>query len=509
MLKTSKSPLALLFASLLSLPAMADKVSFSDELNASGETLVLFKVQNTDFPGARVLADGALTHLERAMQVNQFDGEEGKVLELLAPAGSQLNRILVLGLGDGKLTEGELNNLGGKLADRLVANKDSNITLVAEGTPDEANFAAAVAHGFDLKRYHFSRYIEPKKDERELRFALSDADAAAKAYQQRVGIEAGVVLARDLVNTPAGDMTPEDFADAAKQLKDLGVKVTVIDPKGIEKLGMGALMGVGKGSVRGPRLVVAHWEGAKGAPVALVGKGITFDSGGYNIKASGDSISHMKTDMAGAAAILGTVKAMAMQKAEVNLVAVLPLAENMVSGDALRPGDVVRTAEGLSVEVMNTDAEGRLILADGMWYARTQYKPKVLIDVATLTGSKVRALGREYAGLFSDDEALVSSLSAAGQTVGEKLWRLPLDKAYGDELKSNIADLKNTGAEGSAGASSAAMFLKRFSGDLPWAHIDIAGNAQAGSDSAISPAGASGYGVRLLSQWLMETQKAN
>lgn len=504
MLKTSKSTLAVLFASLLSMPALADKVSFSNELNTQGETLVLFKVQNTDFPGARVLSDGSLTHLERAMQVNQFDGEEGKMLEVLAPAGSQLNRILVMGLGDGKLTDGELNNLGGKLADKLASQKDTRITLIAEGTPNAANLAAEVAHGAKLKGYEFGRYVSKEASERELRFALTDAKAASAEFARLSAVEAGVALARDLVNTPAGDMTPEDFAIEAKKLKSLGVKVTVIEPKGIQKLGMGALMGVGKGSLRGPRLVVAHWEGAEGAPVAMVGKGITFDSGGYNIKASGGSISHMKSDMAGAAAILGTVKAMAMQKAKVNLVAVLPLAENMVSGDALRPGDVVRTAQGLSVEVMNTDAEGRLILADGMWYARTQYQPKLMIDVATLTGSKVRALGREYAGLFSDDESLIAGLTASGAAVGEKLWRLPLDQAYGDELKSSIADLKNTGAEGSAGASSAAMFLQRFAGEQPWAHIDIAGNALSSSEKPLSPAGATGFGVRLLSHWLTE-----
>ncbi|QYJ75995.1 leucyl aminopeptidase [Shewanella sp. FJAT-52076] len=502
MLKTSKSTLAVLFASLLSLPAVADKVNFSSELTASGETLVLFKVKDTDFPGARVMSDGSLTHLERAMQVNGFDGGEGEMLEVLAPAGSQLNRILVMGLGDGKLTDGELNTLGAKLADKLAAHKDTRITLIAEGAPDAANLAAEVAHGFDLKRYQFGRYTDKTQDERELSFALSDAKAAAAEYARLAAVDAGVVLARDLVNTPAGDMTPEDFAAEARKLKSLGVKVTVLDAKGIEKLGMGALAGVGKGSESGPRLVVAHWEGAKGAPIAMVGKGITFDSGGYNIKASGDSISHMKSDMAGAAAILGTVKAMAMQKTRVNLVAVLPLAENMVSGDALRPGDVLRTAQGLTVEVMNTDAEGRLILADGMWYARTHYQPRVLIDVATLTGSKVRALGREYAGIFSDEEALVSGLTASGAAVGEKLWRLPLDKGYGDELKSHIADLKNTGAEGSAGASSAAMFLKRFAADVPWAHLDIAGNALSSSEKPLSPAGATGFGVRLLSHWL-------
>lgn len=256
-------------------------------------------------------------------------------------------------------------------------------------------------------------------------------------------------------------------------------------------------------------MVVAHWPGSKEAPIALVGKGITFDSGGYNIKATGTSIARMKSDMAGAATVLGTVKAMAIQKAPVNLVAIMPMAENMVSGHAMIPGDVIKTAQGLTVEVLNTDAEGRLVLADGLWYARENYRPSIIVDVATLTGSKVGALGSVYAGLFTDFEPLVQQLTFAGQQVGEKVWRLPLDQAYDDELKSTIADLKNTGKEGSAGASSAAMFLKRFAGEQPWAHLDIAGNALTATDTAVVPAGATGYGVRLLSTWLTQPKAQN
>ena len=210
--------------------------------------------------------------------------------------------------------------------------------------------------------------------------------------------------------------------------------------------------------------------------------------------------------MAGAATVLGTIKAMALQKAPVNVVAIMPMAENMISGHAMIPGDVIKTAQGLTVEVLNTDAEGRLVLADGLWYARENYKPSIIVDVATLTGSKVGALGSVYAGLFTDSETLVQQLTYAGQQVGEKVWRLPLDQAYDDELKSTIADLKNTGKEGSAGASSAAMFLKRFAGEQPWAHLDIAGNALTATDTAVVPAGATGYGVRLLSTWLTQSK---
>ncbi|MGB1297600.1 MAG: leucyl aminopeptidase family protein, partial [Psychrobium sp.] len=273
-------------------------------------------------------------------------------------------------------------------------------------------------------------------------------------------------------------------------------------PKQIKKMGMGALYAVGKGSSEGSRLVVAHWKGSDDAPVALVGKGITFDSGGYNVK-TGSSIANMKSDMAGAAAVLGTVKAMALQKAPVNVVAVMGMAANMVSENSVAPGDIVMTAEGKSVEILNTDAEGRLVLSDSLWYARKNFEPKVMVDVATLTGSKIRAVGNRYTGLFSNDEELVTQLTASGDIVGEKLWRLPL--AYGDMLKSPVADLRNIG-KGGPGATTAAMFLKEFTGDTRWAHLDIAGNALTASDKGVTQAGGTGHGVRLLSHWILNTQ---
>jgi len=294
-------------------------------------------------------------------------------------------------------------------------------------------------------------------------------------------------------------MTPVDFANAAKELESLGVTITVLKPEQLKELGMGALEAVGRGSDQGARLVVAHYKGSNDDPIALVGKGITFDSGGYSIK-TGASIARMKSDMAGAAAVLGTVKAMAMAKADKNVVAVMGMAANMVSQFAVAPGDVVRTAEGLSVEILNTDAEGRLVLSDAMWYARKHFNPSIMIDVATLTGSKIRAVGNEYAAVFSKDDTLVNQLTLAGEQVNENLWRLPL--GYKDMLKSDIADITNVGS-GGPGATTAATFLEHFAGETRWVHIDIAGNALVKKGKGELSPGGTGYGVRLLSEWLL------
>ncbi|MFV7708628.1 leucyl aminopeptidase [Shewanella algae] len=479
----------------------AEQYEFATQV-APANTLVMFQHQDGTLYSAAGLQADTRKQLQRAIAAANFKGQEGELLELLAPIGTQAERLLLLGLGDAELTPGETALLGGKLSNHLEAVKQPKVAVWAADIPNSQGFIAELTQGISLASYRYRDFTAKPRTEKQYHFAVAEPKVAETNHLKSAAIADGVALARDLTNKPAAELYPESFADAAKELKRLGVKVKVLEPKDLAKLNMGALLAVGKGSERGPRLVVAHWQGSDDAPVALVGKGITFDSGGYNIKATGTSIARMKSDMAGAATVLGTVKAMAASKAPVNLVGIMPLAENMVSGRAMIPGDVIKTAQGLTVEVLNTDAEGRLVLADGLWYAREKYQPQVIVDVATLTGSKVRALGVEYAGLFSDSEPLVQQLTYAGQQVGEKLWRLPLDPAYGEELHSSIADLTNTGREGSAGASSAAMFLKRFAGDQPWAHLDIAGNALVRSDTQLAPAGATGYGVRLLSHWL-------
>lgn len=262
--------------------------------------------------------------------------------------------------------------------------------------------ASLLAHGVSLRAHRFDHYHSEKRSEKTFIFDVENAKQAQATYTPLTNIEQGVFLARDLTSEVPTEMTPVDFAKAAKALQKLGVEIKVLEPKEIKKLGMGALEAVGRGSEYGSRLVIAHYKGSKQAPIAIVGKGITFDSGGYSIK-TGPSIARMKSDMAGAAAALGTIKALVLNKAKVNVVAIMGMAANMVSQTSIAPGDVVRTAEGLTVEVMNTDAQGRLVLSDALWYAREFYQPQIMVDLATLTGAKVRALGNRYAGLFSDD----------------------------------------------------------------------------------------------------------
>lgn len=494
-------------ACLNSLNANAETFSFDTRNSLNSDTLVLFQSADATTYGIDVLPQSTQDQLNLAVADNSFSGKQGEILEILVPSEIDAKRVLLVGIGDAKnLTPGDINTLGGNIAAKLETVPQATVRVLTQGLTTPL-FAAELAHGIELRSYRYTQFKANDRAEKNYQMGVDDLSLNQKHHKNLQAVEAGVFLARDLTNAPAGIMYPETFANEARKLKSLGVKVTVLEAKDIERLHLGALAAVGKGSERPPKLVVAHWPGSKDAPIALVGKGITFDSGGYNIKATGTSIARMKSDMAGAATVLGTVKAMAIQKAPVNLVAIMPMAENMVSGHAMIPGDVIKTAQGLTVEVLNTDAEGRLVLADGLWYARENYKPSIIVDVATLTGSKVGALGSVYAGLFTDSEALVQQLTYAGQQVGEKVWRLPLDQAYGDELKSTIADLKNTGKEGSAGASSAAMFLKRFAGEQPWAHLDIAGNALTATDTAVVPAGATGYGVRLLSTWLTQPKK--
>ena len=506
--KTSLLTASIAFALTASVSAQAEKFTFTEKNKVkSAETLVVFQSGETLSADLQRLIKKSDKQIAQVLKIAKFEGKKDQIVEVIAPQGVDAERVVIVGLGDASsLNAGAVNNIGASIAAKLAKVDSQNVQVFTQGISNDqsnASFAAELSHGINLRAYQFDKYLSEKKPaEKEYRIVVKNDDKAEKAYKGLSAIEAGVFLARDLTSEVPTEMTPVDFANAAKALTKLGVKVTVLEPKEIEALGMGALHAVGRGSLEGSRLVIAHWQGNDETPIALVGKGITFDSGGYNIKA-GSSISRMKSDMAGAAAVLGTVKAMALQKANVNVVAVMPMAANMVSATSFAPGDVLNSAEGLSIEVLNTDAEGRLILADGMWYARDKYKVETMVDVATLTGSKVRALGDRYSAIFTEDEQLLSQLTVAGKTVDENVWRLPL--AYKDMLKTPIADLKNIGT-GGPGASTAASFLQHFAGDTKWAHLDIAGNALAAKDKGVMPAGGTGYGVRLLSNWLLTTQ---
>jgi leucyl aminopeptidase len=369
-----------------------------------------------------------------------------------------------------------------------------------------AAFAANLAYGALLRGYRFDKYRTREKPED--RPALKDIAvmtryeaAAKKAFQPMSRVAQGVFMTRDLVSEPANVIYPVSFAAQARTLGKLGVKVEVLEPAAMRRLGMGALLGVAQGSANEPRVVAMRWDGNPRAkdkrPIAFVGKGVTFDTGGISIKPS-QSMEDMKWDMAGAGVVVGLMRALAARKARVNAVGVIGLVENMPSGTAQRPGDVVTTMSGQTIEVINTDAEGRLVLADAMWWCQQKFKPRAMIDLATLTGAIIISLGHHHAGLFANDDRLADQLLAAGKAVGEPLWRMPLGAEYDKQVRSDIADMKNVGGR-DAGSVTAAQILQRFVQDgVKWAHLDIAGVAWSAKDAPVVPKGGTAFGVRLL-----------
>ena len=438
----------------------------------------------------------------RALRVAEFTGKKAQSAVLLAP-GAGLSRVAAVGTGKAaERTRLEIEEAGGTAAAML--GRDETAALAADGLAPE--LAAAAALGAVLRSYRFDRYRTTEKPDekprlRKLSVLSMEPAKAEAAYAPMRAVAEGVFLTRDLVSEPANVLNPAEMAKRCEALERSGLKVEVFGPKELRKLGFGALLGVAQGSANEPRMVVMEWQGAapgrrKKKPVAFIGKGVTFDTGGISIKpASG--MEDMKWDMAGAGAVIGLMRALAERKAKTHAVGLVGLVENMPSDRAQRPGDVVKTASGQTVEVINTDAEGRLVLADVLWYCQDRFDPQCMVDLATLTGAIIVGLGHEYAGLFSNDDALAERLGKAGLQTGERVWRMPLCEAYDKELRSEIADMKNvTGRPGSS--ITAAQFLQRFVNGKPWAHLDIAGMAWTTKDAALVPKGASAFGVRLL-----------
>jgi len=438
--------------------------------------------------------------IARALDAAEFKGGKGKTCLILAP-GAGLSKVLVVGLGKAAdLTDIVLENAGGAIAAAMNREK----TAAVAGSLDPAQ-TARVAMGAVLKAYRFDRYRTKEKPEdkpklEKLSFLTADAAKAKTAWEPLHAVANGVFLTRDLVSEPPNVLNPAEMAERCKKLSDLGVKVEVLGPREMTKLGFGALLGVAQGSVNEPRMVVMHWKGAprgsKEKPVVFIGKGVTFDTGGISIKPAG-GMEDMKWDMAGAGTVIGLMAALAGRKAKVDAIGLVGLVENMPSGTAQRPGDVVKSYSGQTIEVINTDAEGRLVLADVCWYAQEKYDPKFMVDLATLTGAMIIALGHEYGGMFSNNDELAERLVAAGAKTGEKLWRLPLHDDYDKQINSPIADMKNVGGR-PGGSITAAQFIKRFVNDKPWAHLDIAGMAWSSKDAPTIPKGATAYGVRML-----------
>ena len=454
------------------------------------------------------LDEQCVGQLTRAMAASRFTGKTGQTLMVPAPAGLTAQRVLLVGLGKPeKLDLLAAEGFGGTAIAHLLTGGDKLVTILVDaidGMTSAAEFAAHAAAGGRLRSYRFDKYRTKEKDEDKpsvdkLVVVTADSSEAKRRFARLDNVIDGVFFTRDLASEPANVIYPESLAEQAKGLAEHGVDVEVLGEKQMRKLGMGALLGVGQGSERDSQMVVMRWMGAKDetvAPVAFVGKGVTFDSGGISIKPAAN-MEDMKWDMGGAAVVIGLMKALALRSAKVNAVGVVGLVENMPSGSAQRPGDVVTSLSGQTIEVINTDAEGRLVLADALWYTQDRFKPQAMVDLATLTGAIIVSLGDQYAGLFSNDDGLADKLTGAGKAVGEKLWRMPLDDPYDKQIKSDIADMKNVGGK-EGGSITAAMFLKRFVKETKWAHLDIAGVTWAGKDGPVTPKGASGFGVRLL-----------
>ena len=491
----------------------AVKVGFVPFSTAPRGVLVVFCDDTLKFGAATRKGLGTSADVvKRAAETNQFKGKSGATLDILAPEGLKASRLIVVGAGKlSAIKETDFLKLGGAAAGKLTAG-NTFVMIMAE-LPDGAmkpEQAAAVATGVRLRAYKFDRYKTKKKDgddaavHAEVSLAVDDVAAARKAFAPRAHIVDGVIMARELVNEPPNVLYPVEFARRAAQLRKLGVDVEILDVKAMTKLGMGALLGVSQGSTQPGRTVIMRWNGGKKGeqPVAFVGKGVCFDTGGISIKGSA-GMEDMKGDMGGAACVVGLMHALAARKARVNVVGAIGVVENMPDGNAQRPGDIVTSMSGQTIEIINTDAEGRLVLADVLWYVATKFKPKFMVDLATLTGAIMVALGTEYAGMFSNNDELAERLTKVGLETGERVWRMPLGPEYDKQIDSQFADVKNAGVR-NGGSITAAQFLQRFVDDTPWAHLDIAGTAMGAPKSEINHSWGSGYGVRLLERLVAE-----
>lgn len=446
-----------------------------------------------------------------------------KVKLIASEKKGKVKHILAICLGKQKeLTKTRLEEVGARIFKAAKCQNAKNLLLncnykFAGFSSEEA--ASYLALGMKLASYRFDKYRTTQKDDEKLKledacFIVSNQEKAEEEFIESEALIAGIYLARDLISEPPNHLYPATYADRLEEeLESLGVGVTVLGENEMRNLGMGALLGVGQGSAHESKLVVMEYYGAEDKdekPIAFVGKGVTFDTGGISIKPSAN-MWEMKYDMGGSAAVSGTMKALAIRRAKVNAVGVIGLVENMPGGGAQRPGDVVKTMSGKTAEVIDTDAEGRLVLADALWYTQNKFSPKFMIDLATLTGAIVIALGATYAGLFSNDDKLSAKLKEAGENCGEEVWRMPLHKDFEKMIESDIADVRNLGnVARHAGSSTAAEFLKHFVNDLPWAHLDIAGMAweKTGAKGTI-PKGAVGFGVKLLNQLVKDNYESN
>ena len=485
------------------------KISFANErptgayalaLPVWSEDILTERLSGLD-PAARLLA-------ARAAEAQRFEREAATIAEAFVPEGDSARRLLLIGLGARRDDEALHEKVGGALAARLLTSGETRLVIDLTGLGLDEGQAARIAFGaaarswrYDLYRTKLGKKQKPTLEE----VIVVGGGEAGQAWAEREALLGGLSFARELVTEPANIIYPQSFVERARaRLEPLGVEIDVLDEKAMADLGMGALLGVGQGSVKPPRLLVMRWNGGGDAnrkPVVFIGKGITFDTGGISIKPAA-GMESMKWDMGGAGAVAGAMAALAGRKARANVVGICALAENMPDGNAQRPGDVVTSLSGQTVEVINTDAEGRLVLCDAITWAQREFKPEVLVDLATLTGAMIIALGHEYGGMFSNDDGLAGQLAAAASASGDKLWRMPLGDPYDKLIDSPIADMKNVGPR-EGGSITAAVFLQRFvESGVKWAHLDIAGMVWAEKASHLYDKGATGFGVSLLDRFV-------
>ncbi len=489
------------------------KIAFSKAALPTGAALIIPAFEDGEPTAAHLALDEATSGaLGKAVKAANFGGKKGQTLELVGLSGHEATRLVLVGAGKrGELAMLDIEKIGGNGVAPLLKTQEKAAAFALDGFSTDkiaaGEAAARVAFGALLRSYRFDKYrTKLEKDQKpaleKLTINTPAADAKAK-FADLEKVADGVVLTRDLVSEPPNILYPESFAARCKELESLGVKVTILGAREMQKLCMGMLLGVGQGSVRESRLVAMEWMGGRkgAAPVAFVGKGVCFDTGGISLK-PGPGMEDMKWDMGGAGAVTGAMAALAGRKAKANIVGVIGLVENMPDGGAQRPSDIVTSMSGQTVEILNTDAEGRLVLGDAIWWTQEKYKPKAVIDLATLTGAILIALAHEYAGLFSQDDALAQQLLAAGKASGDEVWRMPLGAAHFDMIKSDVADMKNIGPR-EGGSSTAAAFIGKFVKDgQSWAHLDIAGMAWNAKEKPTCPKGGSGFGVRLLDEFI-------
>ena len=478
---------------------MTIKINYSNKsANKSPANLVLFTDENFNINGLKkYISNAELSYISDLLKTSDL-----KKNLLFFEINSKKTIFLISIKKD--LKTSDIESLGAKFHSFINYDKQNDYFVNLNTISNKIeNFGGYFLHGLKLKSYEFNIYKSKKEKKLILINVVGGKNKISVQSQLRYkALEEGTFFARDLVSEPGNVLHPDEYAKRINSLKKFGLKINIYDEKKLKKLGMNALLGVGQGSIRGSYLVTMEWNGAKNnsKPLAFVGKGVCFDTGGISLKPA-KFMEDMTYDMAGSATVVGLMKNLALRKAKINVVGVVGLVENMIGGNAQRPGDIVKSYSGKTIEILNTDAEGRLVLADALTFTEKKFKPKFMVDLATLTGAIIVSLGSEYAGLFSNDDKLSKQLLIAGEKVDEKLWRMPLHKNFDKLIDSKNADMQNINYVGGAGSTTAAQFLQRFIlNKTPWAHLDIAGMAFSKYGGALNSGGATGYGVRLLNK---------